>query len=62
MLRGLLIFAAGVYTGIYASQNYDVPQVDKPQELLNRVKIWLNDIDRQYRKSGPSKKIFIIDF
>lgn len=51
MLRGLLIFAAGVYTGMYATQNYDVPQVDKPQELLARFKTWLGDLDKEYRKN-----------
>lgn len=50
MLRGLFIFATGVYTGMYTAQNYDVPQVDKPQELLGRFKTWLSQLDEQYRK------------
>ncbi|XP_077543262.1 uncharacterized protein LOC144155594 [Haemaphysalis longicornis] len=42
-------FGAGVYAGIYAAQNYQVPRVDEPQELWRKVK----DFADQYRKSPP---------
>ncbi|KAH8370460.1 hypothetical protein KR093_003590 [Drosophila rubida] len=32
-----LTFGAGVYTGIYVSQNYEVPRVDNPQKLVERM-------------------------
>ncbi|KAI8035635.1 hypothetical protein M5D96_011546 [Drosophila gunungcola] len=32
-----LTFGAGVYTGIYVSQNYEVPRVDDPQKLVQRL-------------------------
>ena len=44
MLRGLLIFSAGLYTGIYITQNYsDIPQVDTPQDLYAKFKQWCQD-------------------
>ncbi|XP_015042802.1 uncharacterized protein LOC108153010 isoform X2 [Drosophila miranda] len=33
----LLTFGAGIYTGIYISQNYEVPRVDDPQKLVQRM-------------------------
>ncbi|EDW40310.1 GL25182 [Drosophila persimilis] len=33
----LLTFGAGIYTGIYTSQNYQVPHVDDPQTLVQRM-------------------------
>lgn len=38
MVRGLLAFLVGVYTGLYLSQNYDVPKVDDPSALYEKVK------------------------
>ncbi|KAH8273020.1 hypothetical protein KR026_009934 [Drosophila bipectinata] len=32
-----ITFGAGVYTGIYVSQNYEVPRVDDPQKLVQRL-------------------------
>ncbi|KAJ6636484.1 hypothetical protein Bhyg_15074 [Pseudolycoriella hygida] len=46
MLRGLLIFAAGVYSGVYASQNYNIPRVDEPQKLLEK----LQEFAESYKK------------
>ena len=51
-LKGLLIFSAGVYGGIYASQNYDVPKVDDPQALIQKIKDYLS----QYEKPSKSDK------
>uniref|UniRef100_A0A182NYZ8 Uncharacterized protein n=1 Tax=Anopheles dirus TaxID=7168 RepID=A0A182NYZ8_9DIPT len=38
MLKFLLTFGAGVYTGIYVSQNYEVPRVDEPGKLWEKAK------------------------
>ncbi|KAH8378811.1 hypothetical protein KR009_001540 [Drosophila setifemur] len=32
-----LTFGAGVYTGLYLSQNYEVPRVDDPQKLIQKM-------------------------
>lgn len=37
MLFSMLTFGAGVYTGIYVSQNYEVPRVDDPKKLVERA-------------------------
>ncbi|XP_034107262.1 uncharacterized protein LOC133845080 isoform X2 [Drosophila sulfurigaster albostrigata] len=37
MFKFLLTFGAGVYTGIYVSQNYEVPRVDNPQKVVERM-------------------------
>lgn len=52
LLRGLLVFSVGVYAGIYVTQNYKVPQVDKPEELMERAKTWFEDINKTYKKPG----------
>ncbi|XP_014095225.1 uncharacterized protein [Bactrocera oleae] len=38
MLRFLITFGAGIYTGIYISQNYEVPRVDEPGKLVDKIK------------------------
>ncbi|KAH8306909.1 hypothetical protein KR044_000953 [Drosophila immigrans] len=37
LIFSTLTFGAGVYTGIYVSQNYEVPRVDNPQKLVERM-------------------------
>ncbi|XP_023161075.1 uncharacterized protein LOC111592861 isoform X2 [Drosophila hydei] len=37
MLKFLLTFGAGVYTGVYVSQNYEVPPVDDPSKLAEKL-------------------------
>ena len=34
--RTLITFSIGVYTGLYTSQNYEVPKVDSPKQLYER--------------------------
>lgn len=38
MFRGFLTFLVGIYAGIYISQNYDVPRVDDPAALVEKIK------------------------
>lgn len=44
--------AIGAYGGIYACQNYNVPRVDDPQALLERIKEYL----KQYEKPKQTTK------
>ncbi|XP_034482703.1 uncharacterized protein LOC117788144 isoform X1 [Drosophila innubila] len=37
VIFSMLTFGAGVYTGIYVSQNYEVPRVDDPKKLVERA-------------------------
>lgn len=48
--KGFLLLAIGAYGGIYACQNYNVPRVDDPQALFQKLKEYL----KQYEKP-PSK-------
>merc|ERR1711915_610647 len=40
LVGGALTFGAGVYAGIYITQNYDVSRVDEPAKLWEKVKDW----------------------
>ena len=50
LLKALFIFGTGVYIGVYCKQNYDIPEIPEPKELVSRAKQWLDDLDRQYKK------------
>ncbi|XP_074096223.1 short transmembrane mitochondrial protein 1-like [Cotesia typhae] len=43
MIKFLVTFSAGIYTGIYISQNYEVPRVDEPAKILERLKEFADD-------------------
>lgn len=53
MLKFLLTFGAGVYTGVYLSQNYDIPRIDEPKELWEKVKKFA---DSHRKSSSPDDK------
>jgi len=38
MFKGFLSFLVGLYGGIYLSQNYDVPRVDDPGAIYQKIK------------------------
>ncbi|XP_026468977.1 uncharacterized protein LOC113372856 [Ctenocephalides felis] len=39
----LITFSAAFYAGIYVAQNYEVPRVDEPSKLLERLKEFANE-------------------
>ncbi|XP_012523045.1 short transmembrane mitochondrial protein 1 [Monomorium pharaonis] len=43
MLRFLVTLGIGVYAGIYIAQNYEVPRVDEPAKLYQRVVDFLEE-------------------
>ncbi|KYM94150.1 hypothetical protein ALC62_15232 [Cyphomyrmex costatus] len=43
MLRFLISLSIGVYAGIYIAQNYEVPRVDEPAKLYQRVIQFLDE-------------------
>jgi len=43
MLRFLISLSIGVYAGIYIAQNYEVPRVDEPAKLYQRVLEFLEE-------------------
>jgi hypothetical protein len=38
MLKFLITLGTGVYVGVYLSQNFEIPRVDEPAELWERIK------------------------
>lgn len=46
LVGGALTFSAGIYAGIYITQNYTLPRVDDPTELMEKVK----EFTDKYRK------------
>ena len=52
VLKFLLTFSAGIYCGIYLTQNYDIPEVYEPKELLAKVKDFLSEVNDKYKKDG----------
>lgn len=47
MIKVLISFGTGLYTGVYLCQNYTIPRVDEPQELWRKVKEFAD----KYKKS-----------
>jgi len=43
MLRFLISLSIGVYAGIFIAQNYEVPRVDEPAKLYQRVVEFLEE-------------------
>ena len=50
LIRGLFVFGLGLYAGIYVSQNYKIPAVDKPEDIIAKFRSWMDDVDKQYKK------------
>ena len=48
ILRTLMTFSIGIYTGLYTSQNYEVPKVESPKQLYERVVTYVTS----YKKKG----------
>ncbi|KAI2802127.1 hypothetical protein BLOT_010319 [Blomia tropicalis] len=38
LIRGLFVFGLGLYAGIYVSQNYKIPAVDKPEDIIAKFR------------------------
>lgn len=38
--------AVGAYGGIYACQNYDIPKIDDPQNILVKVQEYLKQFEK----------------
>ncbi|KAM7359052.1 uncharacterized protein ACRADG_003796 isoform 4-T4 [Cochliomyia hominivorax] len=50
MLKFLLTFSAGIYTGIYISQNYEVPRVDEPSKIIDKIKELADEHRKNFTK------------
>ena len=50
IIKTVVVFGAGFYAGVYASQNYDLPRFDDPNTLSEKVLTQINTFLEQYRK------------
>lgn len=50
LIRTLIVFGAGFYSGVYASQNYNIPPLDEPAVLIDKFAKLANEYLEQYRK------------
>ena len=46
LLKSIMLLAIGAYGGVYACQNYDIPRVDDPQNLLKKVQDYLKQFEK----------------
>jgi hypothetical protein len=63
LLKAIFIFEAGVYSGIYIDQNYQIPRADNVQELTEKAKEFASQVKEyaaqakeyanKYKKSNP---------
>lgn len=51
LLKGLMLLGVGLYGGVYMCQNYEIPKVDDPENLLKKFKDFL----AQYEKPDKPK-------
>lgn len=52
MLKFILTFGTGFYCGLYAAQSHPdkVPVVAEPEEILRRIRAWLDEISKPKEK------------
>lgn len=43
MLKFLISLSIGVYAGVYIAQNYEVPRVDEPSKIYQRILQFLEE-------------------
>ena len=46
VFKGIFLIALGAYAGVYASQNYDIPKIDDPQNILKKVQDYLKQFEK----------------
>lgn len=50
-----LTFGTGVYAGMYVAQNYDVPKVDEPEKVVDKITKMFGDAKKEVEEA--KKKI-----
>jgi hypothetical protein len=50
VLKFLLTFSAGIYCGIFLAQNYNIPKVYEPKELIKKTQEFIGDMNEKYKK------------
>jgi len=50
LISKLLVGLAGFYAGVYCDQQYKLPKVSEPAQLLDEVNKWLEDLKNDQSK------------
>ncbi len=50
LLKNILLLAVGAYGGVYACQNYDIPKIDDPQNIIAKVQDYLKQYEKPKNK------------
>ena len=50
LIKTLVVFGLGFYSGVYVTQNYEVPKVDDPSTVYEKTVKSIGDYLEQYRK------------
>jgi hypothetical protein len=50
-----LTFGTGVYAGMYAAQNFDVPKVDEPEKVFEKITKMFSEAKKEVEEA--KKKI-----
>ena len=50
LIRTIVIFGAGFYSGVYACQNYQIPPFDDPTAVAGKISTLIRDFLEQHRK------------
>lgn len=59
MLNLQLTLGTGVYGGMYLAQNYDVPKVDEPGKIIDKIKDVFDSVRRRKAAKSSTKQNFI---
>lgn len=47
MFKFLITLGIGIYAGIYISQNYEIPRVDDPNKIIERIKEFADEYKKK---------------
>jgi hypothetical protein len=53
LFKGLALLAVGAYGGVYICQNYDIPKMDDPQDLLKKFQEFLKQYEKPDKPDKP---------
>lgn len=49
MIKTLITFGLGVYTGIYVAQNYELQKVDNPAQIWEKIMKYIEEQNKKQK-------------
>lgn len=56
MLKAMMLFAVGLYAGVYSAQNYNVPKIENPERLLYRINQLVDEVKQNLLERQQKRK------